>query len=68
MRTYHKKNCGEKLRKSTIDKFGRKISLVGQHAFDWAVLIEDKGKLSSMEFPRREKAQRYFNLLKGRKS
>lgn len=68
MRTYNKQNCGEKLRKSAIDKFGRKITLVGQHAHSWAVLTEVEGKISSMEFPRREKAQRYFNLLKDRKS
>ena len=55
-RKYHKSNCDSTVRAIVTDALGRKVILVGKHAFEWSIILEKEGKLVITTFPNREKA------------
>ena len=57
-RKYHKSNCDSTVRAIVTDALGRKVILVGKHAFEWSIILEKEGKLVITTFPNREKAVR----------
>ena len=61
-RKYHKSNCDATVRAIVEDALGRKVILVGKHAFEWSIILEKEGKLVITTFPNREKAVDTFNL------
>lgn len=60
-RKYHKSNCDSTVRAIVTDALGRKVILVGKHAFEWSIILEKEGKLVITTFPNREKAVDTFN-------
>lgn len=60
-RKYHKSNCDSTVRAIVTDALGRKVILVGKHAFEWSIILEKEGKLVITIFPNREKAVDTFN-------
>lgn len=60
-RNYHKSNCDSTVRAIVTDALGRKVVLVGKHAFEWSILLEEEGRLVMTTFPNRKKAVDTFN-------
>lgn len=61
---FHRNNCCSKVRAVVKDKWGRTISLLGTHAFEWSITIEACGKLTIQSFPSSKEARREFKQLK----
>ena len=64
---FHKENCSSKVRATITDKWGRTISLLGTHAFEWSIVIESCGKITIQSFSERKLARREFNNYKEKK-
>lgn len=60
-RKYHKSNCDTTVRAIVEDALGRKVILVGKHAFEWSIILEKEGRLVITTFPNREQAVDTFN-------
>lgn len=60
-RKYHKSNCDSTVRAIVTDPLGRKVILVGKHAFEWSIILEKEGRLVITTFPKREQAVDTFN-------
>lgn len=60
-RKYHKSNCNATVRAIVEDALGRKVILVGKHAFEWSIILEKEGRLVITTFPNREQAVDTFN-------
>lgn len=60
-RQYHKSNCNSTVRAIVTDALGRKVILVGKHAFEWSIILEKEGRLVITTFPKREQAVDTFN-------
>lgn len=60
-RQYHKSNCDSTVRAIVTDPLGRKVILVGKHAFEWSIIIEKNDKIIITTFSNREKAVNEFN-------
>ena len=60
-RQYHKSNCDSTVRAIVTDPLGRKVILVGKHAFEWSIILEKEGRLVITTFPKREQAVDTFN-------
>ena len=41
MKRFNKQNCTSSVRAQIIDKWGRTITLMGTHAFDWTIYVEE---------------------------
>lgn len=63
-RTFHPDKCHAKVR-AQIHFCGMAITLVGKHAFEWSVCIEDKHKITIKTFPNRHEALKEFKRYKG---
>lgn len=61
--TYHKENCDSKLRATITDKWGRTISLLGTHAFEWSIAIETCGRITIQSYPNGKAAREQFKVL-----
>ena len=61
--TYNSINCTNKIRKVSQNKF-ENVSLVGKHAFNYTVLIQNKSTktLKAVSFPTRKEAIVFFTL------
>lgn len=64
---YHRENCDSRVRATITDKWGRTISLMGQHAFEWSIVIEANGKMIIQSYPCSKEARKIFNELKKKK-
>lgn len=65
MKKYNKKNCSSKIREVATDQYGRTITLLGTHAFEWKIAIESCGKITIEVYPNRIIAkEKYKKLLK----
>lgn len=62
-RHYHREKCCSKVRAVVEDKWGRKITLVGTHAFEWSIVLEANGRVIINSFPSREEANKEFKVL-----
>ena len=62
--TFHKENCDSTVRAVVEDKFGSKVTLLGQHAFEWSIIIEKEGKIIITSFSNRVQATKEFNNIK----
>lgn len=41
MRRFNKQNCTSSVRAQITGKWGRTITLMGTHAFDWTIYVEE---------------------------
>lgn len=64
---FHRENCDSKVRATITDKWGRTISLLGTHAFEWSIVIEACGKMTIQSYPNGSIARREFNNYKKKK-
>lgn len=60
-RKYHRSNCDATVRTIVEDALGRKVILVGKHAFEWSIILEKEGRLVITTFPNRKQAVDMFN-------
>lgn len=68
MKKYNRANCTGSIRAEIIDKWGRKITLTGIHAFDWSIYIEGiTGNIAIEHYSNGGNARKRFNELKKRK-
>lgn len=58
---YHRDRCESRVRMQIVDKLGRKITLTGQHAFEWSIVLEKDNKISITTFKNRSLAIKDFN-------
>lgn len=63
-RQYHRENCDSKVRATITDKWGRTISLLGTHAFEWEIVIEAFGRMTIRQYADGKTARREFNNYK----
>lgn len=62
---YNRCNCESRVRATITDRYGRTISLMGKHAFEWSILIEGiTGNVVVERFDRGITARKRFNQLK----
>lgn len=64
---YHRENCDSRVRATITDKWGRTISLLGTHAFEWSIVIESCGKITIQSYPEGKVARKEFNNYKKKK-
>lgn len=54
MKRFNSDNCLSKIRRQYTDWLGRKITIVGQHAHKWSIIVEkDNICLMNITFPNR---------------
>lgn len=59
---FKKENCSSKVRvMKTKDCFGFEMTLVGKHAYEWEIVIEEDSKTKTIRFSNRIKAVEEFN-------
>ena len=63
MRKYNRLNCDSTVRARFIDTWGRVITLVGTHAFEYAIHIEVITEISSTLVIKEQKYIRVFGKL-----
>ena len=63
MRKYKRENCQVLLRKTAITFTGKVICLIGRHAFEWTIIIEDKTKITKTVYKDRVTALKEYNRL-----
>lgn len=62
---YNRRNCDSLVRATITDRYGRTITLMGKHAFEWSILIEGiTGIILIERFNKGIKARERFNQLK----
>lgn len=57
---FHRENCCSKVRATITDKWGRTISLLGTHAFEWEIVIEAQGRMTIQSFKSGREARKKF--------
>lgn len=63
-RNYNRDNCDSRLRAIITDKWGRTVVLLGKHAFEWEIVIQDNGKIIARTFKSGREARKEFNNYK----
>ena len=63
MRKYKRENCQVLLRKTAITFTGKVICLIGRHAFEWTIIIEDETKITKTVYKDRVTALKEYNRL-----
>lgn len=58
--TFHKEKCQSKVRAIIEDDHGNRITLLGQHAFQWSIAKEVDGRIVITSFPNRVLATKEF--------
>lgn len=49
------KNCDATVRAIVEDALGRKVILVGKHAFEWSIILEKEGRVDTFNKKYRNK-------------
>lgn len=61
---YHRENCDSRVRATITDKWGRTISLLGTHAFEWSIVIASDNSITIQTFKKGNIARKEFNKYK----
>ena len=64
MGRYNRNNCQSVVRATIKDQFGRVITLMGKHAFEWSIVIESCGKVIVTSYNNSTSAKKVFNQYK----
>lgn len=65
MKKFNRNNCESCVRAVIVDKWGRKITLLGKYAFEWQIAIEGAtGNMTIQSYPNGTKARQVFQELK----
>ena len=62
-RTFHPDNCRSVVR-AQVSFCGMAVTLVGKHAFEWSVCIDDGNSIKIIQFSGRVEATKEFNKYK----
>ena len=66
-RKFNRSRCTTMVRTETqIDVFGMKITLVGKHAYEWEVVIEEENNIKIISFSSRRQARKEFRKRLGK--
>lgn len=57
---FHKEKCCSKVRAILEDKLGRKVTLMGTHAFEWSIIMESDGRVVITSFSNSKEAKKEF--------
>lgn len=63
MSKYNKKHCDSRVR-AVIKSGSTTITLVGIHAFEWSIVVEEQNRIVITTFKNREEARKEFKKLK----
>lgn len=55
---YTRENCNSQVRAAIKDQYGRTITLVGKHAFEWSIVIDNGVTVKITTFPNSAKAKK----------
>jgi hypothetical protein len=61
---YKKENCCSTVRATIKDALGRTITLFGQHAFEWSIVIESDNRIIMQTFSKGDVARKEFSKYK----
>lgn len=65
MKKFDKNKCVSCVRAQITDKWGRQITLFGQHAFNWEIAIQGcTGDITIKSYPNGKMAREHFQELK----
>ena len=57
---YHRENCDCFTREITVDIYGRKVVLSGQHAFEWSITVYTEERIVRTTYPNSREARKEF--------
>ena len=60
---YNKVNCSSQVRATIKDQYGRTVTLVGRHAFEWSIVIDNGVTVKVTTFPNSKMAKEEFKKL-----
>ena len=60
---YTKENCSSQVRATIKDQYGRTITLVGRHAFEWSIVVDNGVTVKVTTFSNSAKAKKEFKKL-----
>lgn len=60
---YTRENCNSQVRATIKDQHGRIVTLVGRHAFEWSIVIENDVTVKVTTFPNSKIAKEEFKKL-----
>lgn len=60
---YNRKNCNSQVRATIKDQYGRTITLVGRHAFEWSIIVDNGVTVKITTFPNSNDARKEFKKL-----
>lgn len=55
---YNRKNCNSQVRATIKDKYGRTVTLVGKHAFEWSIIVDNGVTVKITTFSNSAKARK----------
>lgn len=65
MKRFNKQNCTSSVRAQITDKWGRTITLMGTHAFDWTIYVEEStGNMTITTFRNSPKVNKLASVSK----
>lgn len=64
MKTYNQANCTGQIRGQFIDKYGRRITILGQFAFSYTIEISSPVSIITERYDNGRKARARFQQLK----
>ena len=60
---YTRENCNSQVRAAIKDQYGRTITLVGKHAFEWSIIIDNGVTVKVTTFSNSNAAKKEFKKL-----
>ena len=59
-KNYTRENCNSQVRATIKDQYGRTITLVGRHAFEWSIVVDNGVTVKVTTFSNSVKAKKEF--------
>ena len=60
---YNRENCNSQVRATIKDQYGRTITLVGRHAFEWSIVVDNGVTVKVTTFSNSNAAKKEFKKL-----
>lgn len=60
---YTRENCNSQVRATIKDQYGRTITLVGRHAFEWSIVVDNGVTVKVTTFSNSNAAKKEFKKL-----
>lgn len=59
-KNYTRENCNSQVRAAIKDQYGRTITLVGKHAFEWSIVVDNGITVKITTFSNSNNARKEF--------